>query len=129
MPIDIRWGNEDKTYVYQTYHSKWTWKEHSEIRKKYHEMIRTVSQRVDTLADFTDVSTLPTNLFSNMREVTSDRLENEGYFLIFEAGFFVRSMFQIIVRVVPTVAKNYMLVSSLEEAQKIISSGRADEAL
>lgn len=126
MTIQIEWGDDQKTYVYSRFHPGWTWKDNAETRAKYVEMMKSVPHRVDVIGDFTDASTLPTNLFENMRQIANDKLPNEGYVILLGVSYFVRKMYYVIIRIVPSIAKYYVLVGTMEEALEIVASGRAE---
>lgn len=129
MAIDIKWGNKEKTYVYARFHPRWTWKDNANTRKLYVEMMKTVPHRVDIIADFTGVSTLPANMFVNIRKLINDKLPNEGYFIMLGTGSFIQNMYQIIVKIIPKIVQQYIIVDTLDKAFEIVASGRSDEEL
>lgn len=128
MTLDLKWGNDEKTFVYTRFYEGWTWREFKDKDDLYYELVGSVEWRVDYVADFTNVSMVPSNVLQNLAYSASRRLPNEGYTIIVHANVIVKQLTRFIGKVLPVLGQSVQFVDTMDEALEIVKSGRTDEA-
>jgi|GEM_PF-3196717 len=129
MPLNIEWGNENKTFIYSRFTPDWTWDDFYANTETYVEMLKSVNHRVDFVGDFTDAALLPTRLFENTKQMHNDRLDNEGYIILMNTGRVIQTMYDAILLVLPVIKHYVIFVPDLPTAREVVNSGREMESL
>lgn len=130
MPFEIKWGNIEKTYIYGRFPCKWTWQDIYNIRPNYDDLASSVPHRVDFIADFAEVASLPTNFIANTGKIISRNSDKEtfvrGYCIVMDIQPVVQSMISIVTTIMPAINNYIIFVHCLEEALEVVSRNRSD---
>ncbi|HEX2621019.1 MAG TPA: hypothetical protein VHL11_12750 [Phototrophicaceae bacterium] len=65
MPVDVTWGNPEKTYTCFRYTGKWTWEEYYHSIEAGYQLVKDVPYTVNILLDMTDCNLFPANILSH----------------------------------------------------------------
>jgi len=66
MPIQVTWGNTEKTYTCFKFTGNWTWTEYYQSIKEGSALIQDVPYTVNILIDFSEAKVLPSSILSNI---------------------------------------------------------------
>lgn len=64
MAINVRWGNDEKTFTIFEFIHPWTWDEYHECRKEAMALVETVPHTVNIITDFSKGGSFPGNALS-----------------------------------------------------------------
>ncbi len=66
MPINVSWGDSEKTYTMFTFEGKWTWEEYYRSVEQAFEMVKDCNYTVNILIDMLNCNLFPQNLLSHL---------------------------------------------------------------
>lgn len=96
MPISVRWENDEKTIIRQTFEGNWTWQEfiHSCIDEDGNAgLMRSVAHTVHVISDFTASGPIPFGgAISQSRSVMRHYPPNWGTLTVVTQNAFIRSL-------------------------------------
>jgi hypothetical protein len=124
MPITVKWDNEAKTIIRQTYERNWRWQDFFETAAQTRELVNTVSHQVDIIADFLESGPLPLGpAITNARQVLSNLPANWGCLVIVTTNGFIRVMVLMFNSYFAnTLGSQVHVVSNFSDAYNIIAS-------
>jgi hypothetical protein len=130
MPVDVIWDDEAHSIIRYVFDGPWGWDEFRPIIDKADAMSRTVSHRVDIIADLTNSARLPVqNAFPTLKymaELTADNVL-EGLFIVTGGGSFVAGLVQTFKRVYPNLGSTPYTASTLADAHQMIGADRSQQ--
>ncbi len=121
MAVQIRWLDDDKRIVIQTYQGDWTIKDFMLTVNRTYRLLETVDYPVDVITDFTKSARGPVHLQNLGRHMEKHTSANQRLIIFVGANQYIRTMGAIAKRVSPgTPFIHY--VQTLDEAQTFIQS-------
>ncbi|MEO1287308.1 MAG: hypothetical protein AAFV93_06035 [Chloroflexota bacterium] len=122
--LKVDWGDASRTYIYTKFYPDWTWHEFHNNRLAYRSMIQSVYWRVDYLADFTGISTIPYDFLGHISMAFDMRLPNEGYVIVVGANPKIKRIAEFIIKVVPKAKISVIFANTLEEGRDLVDIDR-----
>jgi hypothetical protein len=123
MPVEVSWGNPEKTVIYSTYSEMWTLEEHHAAIDQIHSMVMSVGHTVDFIGDFSKSRSSPAKLVSSGRHMENVKTSNTGINVIVNASPFIKAMAQVVLRMFLKDVTTYF-ANSREEAYQMIERHR-----
>jgi hypothetical protein len=122
MPIEMRWLNEEKTVLLETFDNDWTVADYRQMVDEAAKLLATVSHTVHIIVDATATgSRLPNNLLSGgMSYAVRHVPTNQGLTVFVNASILVQMMINIARKISPNLANTIFLTDSVAKAQHII---------
>lgn len=127
MAITVKWDDETKTTIYQTFNGRWTWPEFHQAWDEVTAMAADLDYPIDFIIDMTSSSLIPDQVFSQIRRVGSDSLDARmGINVIVGANTFVQTFWNLFCRIYGDAAKTFKVdfAATSEEARAIIARNR-----
>lgn len=124
MPISVEWENADQTILRWTLSGAWTWDEYRQAQAVSHSLMRSVSHKVDIVADMRDAPTLPRDAFNSFRRYEVDLPPNRDRIVLVTNSVFVRSMAAAFNQVFRSQHVKFDLADSIEEAHILLAGSR-----
>jgi hypothetical protein len=127
MPVDVIWDDEVHSLMRYVFDGSWEWDEFRPIVDKADAMSRTVSHRVDIIADLTNSASLPVrNAFPTLKYMADCSADNvlAGIFVVVGSGALITAMFSAYRRVFPHLGAVPYMTQTLEEARQMIAADR-----
>jgi hypothetical protein len=124
MGIEIRWDNDEKTIIRETYNGRWTWDDfYLRITGEVPPMMKSVNHRVDVIADFRPSGPLPVGpAITNARNVIRSMPENWGCLVIVTDNRFIRVMVDTFRKLFSTgMGAKTFTAATPEEAYQVIA--------
>lgn len=124
MPILVKWDNDAKTVIRQSFEGAWTWQEFFDSCSKENAgLMKTVPHTVHILSDFTQSGPLPFGgAISQSRNVMKYYPPNWGIIVIVSGSMFIRSLVNTFRRAYPRgFGIKTFAALSVDEAYKIIN--------
>ena len=119
MPIEVSWGNPQKTVVYTVFGETWTLEENHQMIDDMYKLTTSVTHTVHIVMDFTYSKTSPAKLLSAGRHIEKRAVPNSGISVFVKANSFLKAIAQVIMKMFMKDTKLYF-ADSLEEAYQII---------
>jgi hypothetical protein len=124
MPIQVQWDNEDKTILRYQYEGAWTWDDLYTALAQGYEWIDTVDHTVDIIIDLRQSSIIPSSALTHARNLDKHRHPRIGLTIAVGANRFIQLLADTFKRLVPSVASQYTLLATLDEARALIARNR-----
>ncbi len=124
MNIEVSWDNDEKTIIQFAYAENWTWEDFHSATKISNQMISSVEQTVDVIADFSNSTSPPMGALGKFRSAMETSPENQGFVVIVGGGFFVSALVSSFSRVYKALEEQLMMADTLEEARSKIVERR-----
>lgn len=122
MPIDVTWGNSDKTYTVFKFMGRWTWDEYHAAVKAGTELIRDIPDNVDILIDMRDSNLFPNNMLSHFGASMQRPPREFELAVIVTTSAFVKAFAGIIDKVYGKKNTHFKVVKTIEEAHALLSA-------
>jgi hypothetical protein len=124
MSITVKWDNEAKTIIRQTYERNWQWEEFYAIADQTRALVKTVSHQVDIIADFLESGPLPLGpAITNARRVLSNLPSNWNSLIVVTNNGFIRVMVMMFNSYFAnTLGSKVYIVSNFSDAYNLIAS-------
>lgn len=125
MGVHVDWDTGDRaparTIIYWTFEGLWDWGEFSAADEKAYQMALSVDHQVDSLVDFTRSNHLPMSgaMTYFMRSVRRNP-PNRGTVVVFAANSVIRAIANVLKRLNPAFAENYVFADNLEDAYMLL---------
>ena len=119
MPIEVSWGNPQKTVVYTVFGETWTLEENHQMIDDMYKLTTSVTHTVHIIMDFTHSKTSPAKLLSAGRHIEKRSVPNSGISVFVKANSFLKAIAQVMMKMFMKDVKLYF-ADSLEEAYQII---------
>jgi hypothetical protein len=120
MPINVSWGNLEKTVVYTEFVENWTLEDNHNMIDAMYALNSSVSHTVHNILDFTRSTSSPARLLTSGNHIEKRSVSNTGISVIVKANGFVKAMAQLIMKMFVSNQKLYF-VDTLAEAYDIIA--------
>jgi hypothetical protein len=126
MGIEVTWDNDSNTILRYIYSGRWTWGDLDRVREQAAKLEASVPHRVDVIVDVQNSSLLPSGTISRARQVATSAPTthpNEGITVIVGAGAFVRSIYDVMLKVYPEMIRRrgIFFAQTLPEARDLIA--------
>lgn len=95
MPIEVRWGNSDKTVIISKHVANWTLQEYYAMIEETFAMITGVAHTVHFIADFTDSSMAPSQILSTGPHVQKRSAPNTGITVVVGGAGFIKALINV----------------------------------
>lgn len=119
MPIQVSWGNPEKTIVHSVFSEEWTLEEAHNMIDDMHKLTSSVDYTVHSILDFTTSKTSPTRILSMGQHIEKRKVPNTGVAVIVKANNFIKAIAQLVTKMFVRNTNTYF-ADSLEEAYQII---------
>ncbi len=128
MPIQVSWGDPQKTIALSSFGETWTLEDAHNMIDEMYKLTTSVDHTVHTVMDFSNSRTSPTQLMSVGQHVMKRKVPNSGISVIVKANSFLKVMTQLIGKLFVKESPMYT-ADSLEEAFQIIQKYEQDQAI
>ncbi|MBC8171272.1 MAG: hypothetical protein H7X77_06355 [Anaerolineae bacterium] len=124
MGIQLKWTDETKTVILQTFEGKWTWEDFYKVNQQAFAMIHTVSHKVDIFSDFRTSGPLPVGgAITHARNALKEMPDNWGMLVIINDGVLINVMVSAFTTMFRnSMGKKTLLARTLEEAHQLVQS-------
>ncbi|MBZ0282832.1 MAG: hypothetical protein K8L97_18985 [Anaerolineae bacterium] len=127
MSVSLEWENQEKTAILIRYVSPWAWKQHYDMIRTLHDMMRSVNHPVDLIYDFRHGNALPPNaLLHFMRGISQPRPLNTNRIVAVGADHLMASIGRILRRVYPGLTMDITETKTLTEARTLLGLENRD---
>lgn len=123
MPVSVEWIDDEQTIIALIFEGKWTLEELYPALSEMYKQIGEHQHTVDSIVDMTHASSLPSNVLSIRGTIQRNKPINQGASAIVGANALVRSIANIINRVVKE-ESDYIFTDTVEQACKVIVEQR-----
>jgi hypothetical protein len=120
MPIQVEWGNTQKTIIHSTFSESWTLDEYHGMIDAMHKLVITVDHPVHFVSDFSNSKASPAKLLSTGRHVENTMTENSGINVVVNASGFLKAMANVSQKLFLKDVQIYF-ADSIEEAHQLIA--------
>lgn len=124
MPIEVRWGNPDKTIVGCKHAASWTLHEYYAMIEEAYLMITSVGHTVHFIEDFTDCSMAPSQILSAGPHVKRRSAPNTGITFVVGGAGFIKALLNVarkvflanmLIYLTNTIAEGYAMIEQHEK--------------
>lgn len=119
MPIEVTWGNLEKTYTIFTFNGTWSWDEYYNAIKTGSELIADVPYIVNIVIDMTGSELLPNNLLSHSNSSMRQPPRHFDLAVIVTNSAFIKMFGQILDRLFKNKTR-FRVVNTLEDAHQML---------
>ena len=119
MPVQVSWGNPQKTIIHAVFGEAWTLEEYHAMIDDIHKLVTSVDHTVHIISDFSANRVSPAKMLSAGRHVENRKTPNSGINIIVNAGSFLKAMAQVSMRLFLKDVK-IAFADSLQDAYRII---------
>ena len=124
MGIEVVWDSDAKNVLRYIYDGRWTWSDLEKAREVAAQYEKSVAHRVDVIVDVQKSSLLPNGTITRARQVATTAPTthpNEGITVIVGAGAFVRSIYDVMLKVYPDMIRRrgIFFAKNLQEAREL----------
>ncbi len=124
MNIEVSWDNDEKTIIRFAYGNNWTWEDYRAASETSRQMMRSVDQTVDLIADYSNGSPPPLDALMKYRRAMATLPENSGLVVIVGGSYFINTLVSIFSGVYRSLGEALVIANSVEEARSIIAERR-----
>jgi hypothetical protein len=124
MPIQVTWGNPEKTILLETVEGEWTLADVYAMLKQANTMIASVPHTVDVIADLTNSQFTPNNLFSALNDAQRNQPYNTGLIIAVKANRYLKAIADVAMKLWPETAQHYRFVDTVEQAYQLIEENK-----
>lgn len=129
MTVTVDWYDPEETILLYTYTDPWTWEECVTAIQAGRDMMRSKSHDVPLLHDMLASSKLPSSVLSKTVSVIKTRPENTGLTVFVTSGTLQQRLFDVLTRIIPQLARHYIMVTTIAEAEAAIRESRGTQKL
>src|SRR5689334_13723089 len=119
MPIEVSWGNPEKTVVYTALKEIWTLEDNHNMIDDMYKLTTSVTHTVHIMLDFTTSQSSPAKLLTSGNHIEKRKADNTGISVIIKANGFVKAMAQLMMKMFLKDSKLFF-ADTREEAFQII---------
>src|SRR5690349_8150109 len=109
MPIDVSWGNPEKTIVVSAFNGEWSLEDSHNMIDEIYKMNSSVTHTVHVVMDFTRSLSSPAKMLSSGNHIEKRSSENSGISIIVKANGFIKAMTQLIMKLFVKEGKLYFV--------------------
>lgn len=125
MPIEVYWGNDEKTVMRFVFQKPWTWDDFYRAVDRHFVMLRGVDHLVYAITDVSQAGTIPPSALSHGRYYWKHWPPNLATIIIIGANPLFLAMDNLFHRLYGDGHSHLRYANSVEEALSIINSSRA----
>lgn len=122
MAIEVAWDDEAQTRLLYTFPEYWSWDEFHEAKELADAMIDSRGRRIGLIFDVHRVQTLPVNMLTGIKPVIVSRHPDGKPLVLVGKMSLIKSLYVLITRLYGNLLKDFMLVSTLDEARQAIDA-------
>ena len=122
MPIDVSWGDPEKTYTIFKFSGKWTWEDYHAGVKAGSELIKDIPYNVNILIDMTTCNLFPNNMLSHFGASMQRPPREFDLAVIVTTSGFVQAFANMIDKVYGKKGTRFKVTKTLEEAHALLSA-------
>ena len=119
MPIQVGWGNEQKTYTVFRFDGKWTWEEYHQSIAEAFELVKDIPYTVNILLDITECHLFPQNLLSHVGSSMKQPPKSFDLAVVATSSRFVEVLARTIEKLYGKQKTRFQIARTLDEAQRI----------
>ena len=116
MGIQVHWDNDEKTIACYEFSDPWTWEQFHEAVAKIHTMVRSVTNKVDYIADMSRSHIAPGNALLHIRHAIQEAPPNSGLLVVVGGSAFAGAILKVVSRFTHYV----QAAATVKEAHSII---------
>lgn len=124
MAVCAYWVNEEQSIVRYEFSGKWTWEEFYPVYKQAIAMEKSVPHRVDVVVDLRNSEVVPANALKHIRRIANAQPDNIGLTILVSTNIFILALYKIGCRIDDKVAHYFRVVSTNDEAFRLIDAAR-----
>lgn len=120
MPVNVQWGNTEKTVIVQQYQGDVTVDEYLYVINRTFHMLMSVSHTVHLIYDRTRVKTIPVQMSRIIQYAGKHTTSNLGMKVVVGANLTTTLNLQLCKVLAPALARNVQMADSLIEARAML---------
>ena len=121
MPINITWGNQEKTLIIEKFIEPWTANELMYMIERGVNMVSSVQHKVDIVVDFQYASFhVPVQFLSAVKRIRQIGKMNRGKVIIVKAPSFIQSLIRFAQEFAPEAYSDFQFATTMAEAYQIL---------
>lgn len=129
MPVNIEWGNAEKTVIIATIDWPWDWNELAETWKTGVDMMNSVSPQPVYMIAVAKTSRFPVgNILSNLTHMTKIVPNNIGLAIMVTENRFQETINNIFFKLSPGMRQKGRVVSSVDKALALVADAEAEHS-
>lgn len=121
MPIQVSWGNEQKTYTVFKFIGKWTWDEYHVSIAEAFELVKDIPYTVNILLDITECHLFPQNLLSHVGSSMKQPPKAFDLAVVATSSRFVEVLARTIEKLYGKQKTRFQIARTIEDAHKIFA--------
>lgn len=125
MPIQVSWGNEQKTYTIFKFVGKWTWDEYHRAVAEGYSLVKDVPYTVNILIDMMECRLFPQNLLSHFGSSMSQPPKAFDLAVIATSSRFIEVLAATIEKLYGKDKTRFKVARSMEQAHKMLAENDA----
>jgi hypothetical protein len=125
VPLDVSWGDDQKTYTIFKFSGKWTWDEYHAGVQTGVSLIKDIPYNVNILLDMTECNLFPNNMLSHFGASMQRPPRDFDLAVIATTSGFVQAFASIIDKVYGKKGTRFKVVKTLDEAHAILRAAGA----
>jgi hypothetical protein len=122
VPIEVKWGNPEKTYTVFEFTGKWTWEDYYAAVKDGFEMVKDVPHTVNILIDIRNSNLFPQNMLSHFGKSMRQPPKSFDLAVVVSESGFVKAISNMIDTLYGRRDTKFKVARTLEEAQALFLS-------
>lgn len=116
MSVTAKWLDDSKTVVLREFSNNWTWDDFYQAQNHVVEMLNSVDHKVDQVFDFSQSRALPPNVITHIGNSGRNMPDNRGKSIVILQSTFYQTLYRVISRIFPAIAKNVIITDTREKA-------------
>jgi hypothetical protein len=125
VPIDVTWGDDQKTYTIFKFSGKWTWDEYHAGVQAGVNLIKDIPYNVNILLDMAECNLFPNNMLSHFGTSMQRPPRDFDLAVIVTTSGFVQAFASIIDKVYGKKGTRFKVVKTLDEAHAMLRAASA----
>lgn len=121
MPIQVSWGNEQKTYTVFRFEGKWSWDEYHRSIADAYELVKDIPYTVNILLDITECHLFPQNLLSHVGSSMKQPPKSFDLAVVATSSRFVEVVARTVEKLYGRQKTRFQVTRTLEEAHNVFS--------
>jgi hypothetical protein len=122
VPLDVTWGNPEKTYTIFKFTGRWTWDEYHAAIQKGVSLIEDIPYTVNILLDLSECNLFPSNMLSHFGTSMQRPPRDFDLAVIVTTSGFVQTFATIIDKVYGKKGTRFKVVKTLPEAHAMLAA-------
>ncbi len=126
MPVRVSWFDEPQQIILYELEGVWTWDDFYPVYEKAIQMETAKTGRVDVILDMRQNKTVPANALMHIKGIADRQPPNMGISVMVTSNRVIESLYNIGIRLYPSLDTYFDVTPSLEGALQIIDAARSE---